>query len=241
MGERSAVRPKSGESVSQSDPGLRRPTPPSTAGRKPAARPPFQTNAPLALRGWLSLKLAGVRGRALPYRPSVTRWALSLSFLNQTHPLSKFSTIPKLQSSLSFSPCSIAGIGRHMATDPCSPTSFLGEVESSNFLALSPTPLPVHVRRLCIHPQETFSCASLSLTQPQASKKAQRGTLASAVAFVIASATLIASVHQSQYLVVVHQGGEAAVSCRLCLIACNSSQFDEVDGLVDESEPGRDR
>ena len=42
MGERSAVRPKSGQSVSQSDPGLRRPTPPSTAGRKPAARPPIQ-------------------------------------------------------------------------------------------------------------------------------------------------------------------------------------------------------
>ena len=42
MGERSAVRPKSGESVRQSDPGLRRPTPPSTAGRKPAARPPVQ-------------------------------------------------------------------------------------------------------------------------------------------------------------------------------------------------------
>ena len=40
MGERSAARPKSGQSVSQSDPGLRRPTPPSTAGRKPAARPP---------------------------------------------------------------------------------------------------------------------------------------------------------------------------------------------------------
>jgi hypothetical protein len=42
MGERSAVRQKSGQSVSQSDPGLRRPTPPSTAGRKPAARPPVQ-------------------------------------------------------------------------------------------------------------------------------------------------------------------------------------------------------
>src|ERR1035438_6268048 len=42
MGERSAVRPKSGKSVRQSDPALRRPTPPSTAGRKPAARPPTQ-------------------------------------------------------------------------------------------------------------------------------------------------------------------------------------------------------
>jgi hypothetical protein len=42
MGERSAVRPKSGKSVRQSDPALRRPTPPPTAGRKPAARPPVQ-------------------------------------------------------------------------------------------------------------------------------------------------------------------------------------------------------
>ena len=41
MGERSAVRPKSGQSVSQSEPGLRRPTPPVTAGRKPATRPPI--------------------------------------------------------------------------------------------------------------------------------------------------------------------------------------------------------
>jgi hypothetical protein len=41
MGERSAVGSKSGESVRQSDPGLKRPTPPATAGRKPAARPSF--------------------------------------------------------------------------------------------------------------------------------------------------------------------------------------------------------
>lgn len=41
VGERSAVRPKSGQSVFQSDPGLRRPTPPATVGRKPAARPPI--------------------------------------------------------------------------------------------------------------------------------------------------------------------------------------------------------
>jgi hypothetical protein len=39
MGERGAVDLKSGESVRQSDPGLRRPTTPLTAGRKPAARP----------------------------------------------------------------------------------------------------------------------------------------------------------------------------------------------------------
>jgi hypothetical protein len=43
MGEWSAVRPKTGKSVRQSDPGLRRPKSPATAGRKPAARPPLQT------------------------------------------------------------------------------------------------------------------------------------------------------------------------------------------------------
>lgn len=42
VGERSAVRPNSGKSVRQSDPGLRGPTPPPTAGRKPAARPPLR-------------------------------------------------------------------------------------------------------------------------------------------------------------------------------------------------------
>jgi len=41
MGERSAVESKSGKTVRQSVPALRRPTPPSTAGRKPAARPPI--------------------------------------------------------------------------------------------------------------------------------------------------------------------------------------------------------
>jgi hypothetical protein len=41
-GERSAVRPRTGESVRQSDPELRRPTPPSTAVRKSAARPSVQ-------------------------------------------------------------------------------------------------------------------------------------------------------------------------------------------------------
>jgi hypothetical protein len=128
-----------------------------------------------------------------------------------------------------------------MATDPCSPTSVLREVESSNSSTLSPTLLPIHERRLCIRPQEALSCVSLSLTLPLASKKAQRGTIRLSIAIVIASATLIDSVHQSQDSVAVHQRGEAAVSCRLCLIACNSSQFDEVGGLADESESGRDR
>ena len=39
MNERGADESKSGETVHQSVPGLRRPTSPKTAGRKPAARP----------------------------------------------------------------------------------------------------------------------------------------------------------------------------------------------------------
>jgi hypothetical protein len=41
MGERGAVESSSGASVDHYDPGLRRPTSPETAGRKPAARPPI--------------------------------------------------------------------------------------------------------------------------------------------------------------------------------------------------------
>lgn len=40
MGERSAVGNKSGNSVANSEPVLRRPETPPTAGRNPAARPP---------------------------------------------------------------------------------------------------------------------------------------------------------------------------------------------------------
>jgi hypothetical protein len=76
MGERSAVRPKSGQSVRQSDPALRRPTPPSTAGRKPAARPSFQTNAPLALQGCAQSREAGLAqpkiGRGAGQSPAVS-------------------------------------------------------------------------------------------------------------------------------------------------------------------------
>src|ERR1035438_1805359 len=41
------------------------------------------------------------------------------------------------------------------------------------------------------------------------------------------SSALCTSVAHCQSGVEVHQGGEAALSCRLCLIACNSRQIDE--------------
>jgi hypothetical protein len=49
MGERSAVETKSGKSVHQSDPGLRRPTSSATVGRKPAARPPILTASAVSI------------------------------------------------------------------------------------------------------------------------------------------------------------------------------------------------
>jgi hypothetical protein len=63
MGERSAVRPKSGKSVRQSDPALRRPTPPLTAGRKPAARPPIQISPATDLQFHSTLREAGTSQR----------------------------------------------------------------------------------------------------------------------------------------------------------------------------------
>ena len=126
MGERSAVRPKSEQSVSQSDPGLRRPTPPLTAGRKPAARPPRSHE-----EGTYDLKSreAGLAqpkiGQGAGQSPAVSarREALasSLNLLILNTPLSHvLDKIPN-QILLSFSRRSIAGIGRHMAIRPCSP------------------------------------------------------------------------------------------------------------------------
>lgn len=125
-----------------------------------------------------------------------------------------------------------------MEPDPCSPTFLPGNVEGGQFPDVSLFPLHVRTRCLAIHPQEASPCAFPCLTLLLASKKAQRGTIAPAIAFVIASATLIDSLYQLQHSVEVHQGGDAALSCRLCLIACNSRQFDEVQ---EERESGRDR
>jgi hypothetical protein len=71
MGERSAVGPKSGPSVSQSDPGLRRPTPPPTAGRKPEARPPIHSHG----FGFGLGVAPESREAGLPYQPKTGRGA----------------------------------------------------------------------------------------------------------------------------------------------------------------------
>jgi hypothetical protein len=71
MGERSAVDSNSGASVHQSDPGLRRPTPPPTAGRKPEARPPIHSQG-FAVGVGVATQL---REAGLPYQPKTGRGA----------------------------------------------------------------------------------------------------------------------------------------------------------------------
>jgi hypothetical protein len=67
VGKRSAVGPKSGPSVHQSDPGLRRPTPPPTAGRKPEACPPIHSHG-----FWVGVA-PKLREAGLPYQPKTGR------------------------------------------------------------------------------------------------------------------------------------------------------------------------
>jgi hypothetical protein len=172
-----------------------------------------------AKRGWLSLKLARVRDRVPPYRPSAKRWALASSRLNRNLPRLDRSTNLKSHCCSSSLPSSTAGTGRHMATDPCSPTAILREAGSSHSFALALTPLPVQNRRLASRPQEAFSCAFPCLALPLASKKPQSGAIAPAIAFAVPVVARLSAHGQSKQSVAVHQCGDAAVSCRLCLIA----------------------
>jgi hypothetical protein len=93
-GERGAVGSKSGNSVANSEPVLRRPGTPATAGRKPAARPPISREReapPLSqLKGWpgfgagsheeIARERESVSG--LPPEPSVRREASALDALD---------------------------------------------------------------------------------------------------------------------------------------------------------------
>lgn len=92
-GERSAVGLKSGNSVANSEPVLRRPGTPATAGRKPAARPPSlrgREAAPLTQpKSWPGfgagpeeVARARASARGLPPEPSVRREASALDALD---------------------------------------------------------------------------------------------------------------------------------------------------------------
>jgi len=87
-GERSAVRPNSGASVYQSDPGLRRPTPPATAGRKPEARPPALLNPDVELAVAFESRAAGLSqpktGRGAGQSPAIQSQRAALSTTSES-------------------------------------------------------------------------------------------------------------------------------------------------------------
>ena len=191
MGERSAVRPKSGQSVSQSDPGLRRPTPPSTAGRKPAARPPFQVSHHAmqvpqrpAKRALLSLKLAGVRDRVPPYRSSAQRWARAIKSPKPKRLLYPPSTNHKLKHWPSSSRFSTAGTGRHMESNPCKPSS-VAAVPPHYAIQASFEIFPTHPKPFAFSfLAGGFPCHSEPLCPTQVPKPLQSTAIAFAIAIL---------------------------------------------------------
>jgi hypothetical protein len=128
-----------------------------------------------------------------------------------------------------------------MATDPCVPT-LPPAFGSGDALCSGPQHAPsIPSHALSQSSAGGFSCHSVTLRVSVVTTSPQSAFTALAIRLVVLAVAHLSVQGQSKQSVVVHQGGDAALSCRLCLIACNSRQFDEVDGLVDESEPGRDR
>jgi hypothetical protein len=67
----------------------------------------------------------------------------------------------------------------------------------------------------------------------QVPESTQRGAIALAIAILDSSPAQFTRLCHERERGAVHKSGPADASCRLCLIACNSSRFDEVWGLVD--------
>jgi hypothetical protein len=96
--------------------------------------------------------------------------------------------------------------------------------------------LSLHSKDLGIRPRG-LSCKCTLATLPPVSGARlshhlpilQRIAIASLAAAPAIAWTRFASCHPALTSGADHQGGTAALSCRLCLIACNSRQFDEAE------------
>ncbi len=114
-----------------------------------------------------------------------------------------------------------------MESNPCNPTLSKG----AEWLSLRPAVLEflflTQRRFLAQRLQEAVSCVhrypSLLLT----SRKPLRRTIVSRIGILFACGRRLAQSCQPIAAEEVHHGGEAALSCRLCLTACNLRQFDE--------------
>jgi hypothetical protein len=237
MGERSAVRPQSGLSVCESDPGLRRPTPPATAGRKPVARPCIQTLEKQITEQQEGRREAGHpqpkirRGAGQSPAVSTQRAVLGVLAHSSGAPASPLPTLDKSQirTLADFIRTLDRGAGRHMGSNPCKPARVTGLAFPLSVLAQSV------IARIHPHPYAckffagSSSCHSqYLLCLSDALRIAESAALALSIAVLEPEALRFATLGAGRSVGAVHHDGATAVSCRLCLIACNSSQFDVV-------------
>lgn len=114
-----------------------------------------------------------------------------------------------------------------MESNPCNPILAKGaqwlslRPAVSEFLFLAQSRFPA--KRL----QEAISCVHPYPSLPIASRKPLRRTIVSRIGIPFACGRRLTQSCQPIAAEEVHQGGEAALSCRLCLTACNLRQFDE--------------
>jgi hypothetical protein len=113
-----------------------------------------------------------------------------------------------------------------MESDPCNPCVPAGLFKTS-LRGSSYLPTEVFRLNLFISFSGEFPCRYPCLGTSDALPIVIKGVIATALAIPVASQTQYALSSESKKADEVHQGSDAVASCRLCLIACNSRQFDE--------------
>ena len=120
-----------------------------------------------------------------------------------------------------------------MESIPCKP--FPRQKVPLRFSArVSEISLPFHSNQFPFLTAAGGSACNSEYSHPtKAPEIAQRTAMAVLVGHLERRSVQLAAFNQGQPLYAVHQGGSAAPSCRLCLIACNSRQFDELGSSCD--------
>jgi len=114
-----------------------------------------------------------------------------------------------------------------MESSPCSPCAPAGHLETG-FRGSVSIPRSLSHLNLSFGFAGTFQCSFLCITTSESLSTRLGRAIASA--WTIPTALLLQCLIfcQSERAEEVHQGGGAALSCRLCLIACNSLQIEEL-------------
>jgi hypothetical protein len=231
MGERSAVRPKSGQSVSQSDPGLRRPTPPSTAGRKPAARPPIQVLSFTSSKLGVTPREAGTShrktGRGAGQRPAsqFRREAPDTNALVSKPALLANLQDFELEPLLNFFRILDRWDREARGTQPMQPID-APQGGSECYPAVAER-APAYLRKpsLLSIPSGASQCDLLCQTPFDCLWTPLKCAIAIAIAMLAMRGMVFLVIVGARLADADHHSGCPARSCRLCLIACNSRKF----------------